>query len=281
MAGRTDRVRSYVGIVGLALLLLLVLAPSQAASAGHNHQHHAKPRVSWNVPGRVSEGQAIPFTWKVKGRIGGKYRLVVQRPVGTARVWRTMLRLRTRKGSAELPGQKLGKYRFRLALLEGRRVLTKQVVGIGVFGQVPFSMLLRDGYLSGGDLENGVYATPTASFPYVGSASEGDHGRPNTIFSVKHNRCSAVHVDFVLGESPGDSKHPSSLYGVVTLVQQTRDPVGTEVPLNGIGAVDAELVPGQTWSLLAEENNRDGIVGTEIVYFNGYAVCSSTESFFS
>jgi hypothetical protein len=269
-------------LIGATFLLLPV--PAQAASGGlkrHGRQH-AKPRVSWTLPSGVSEGQAIPFSWKATGHLGRNYRLVVQRPVGTARTWRTMLRLRTRKGSAELPGQKLGKYRFRLAALRGDRVLAQQVVGIGVFGQVPFSALLRDGYLTTGHLESGVYATSSSSFPYVGGAYVGDRGRPNTVFSVNHNRCSAVHVGFVLGETPGEGySYPASIYGVVSLVQQSRDPVASEVPLNGIGSVDAELVPGQTWSLLVEENNRDGKLGSPTVYFNGYAICDSTESFFS
>ncbi len=273
----TSRVTVLIGAV-----LLLLPASAFAASAGVKHRRHAHPQVTWTLPSGVSEGQTIPFSWKATGHLGRNYRLVVQRPVGTAHTWRTMLRLRTRKGSAELPGQKLGTYRFRLAVLRGHRTLAQRVAGIGVFGQVPFSALLHDGYLTTGHLENGVYATPSTSFPYVGGAYVGDHGRPNTVFSVNHNRCSAVHVGFVLGETPGEGySYPASIYGVVSLVQQSRDPVASEVPLNGIGSVDAELVPGQTWSLLVEENNRNGISGGPTVYFNGYAICDSRESFFS
>ncbi|MGD9735218.1 MAG: hypothetical protein AB7V58_06355 [Solirubrobacterales bacterium] len=243
----------------------------------------AKPRpsVSWTVQRGASEGAPIPFSWSGR-HLGKNYRLVVQRPVGTARTWKTMLKLNTRRGSAELPAQALGKYRFRLAALRGRRVLASKVVGVGVFGQVPFSVLMKGGYLNFGDLDNGVYATPTASFPYVGSAWVGDHGQPKTVFSVKRNHCTAVHLGFVLGDTPGESYlHPGSIYGVVRLVQQSRDPVTAEVPLNGIGSVDAELTPGQTWSLLVEENSRDGEIGNPTAYFNGYAVCDSAEPFFS
>jgi hypothetical protein len=192
------------------------------------------------------------------------------------------MRLPSNSGSAELPGMPLGKYRLRLADLSGHRVLAQQVAGIGVFGQVPLSTLFRGGYLPNGDLESGVYATPSSSFPYIGGAVVGDRSRPNTVFSVSHNRCSAVHIGFVLGETPGEGySYPESIYGVVTLVQQSRNPVTSEVPLNGIGSVDAELVAGQTWSMLVAENNRDGIPAGPTVYFNGYAVCDSTESFFS
>jgi YVTN family beta-propeller protein len=102
--------------------------------------------LSWTFPHGVNKGASIPFSW-TGSHLGRKYRLVVQRPVGTARTWRTMLKLGTRSGSAELPGLTLGKYRFRLAALRGHRVLAQQVAGIGVFGQVPFSTLFRGGYL--------------------------------------------------------------------------------------------------------------------------------------
>lgn len=280
MVNRTGAVRSCVGIAGLALLLLLVPAPLQA-SAGHKHhnrRHHAKPRVFWKLPGRVSEGQTIPFTWKVKGRFGRKYRLVVQRPVGTARAWRTMRRLRTRRGSAELPAQALGRYRFRLALLRGRRVLAKRVVGIGVFGPVPFSVLFRE--------DGGVYTTPSSSFPYIVSFNPGELGYfdapPKTAFAVKRNRCSAVHIGFVLGSEDKDGSHDyGAMHGTVTVVQESRDPVTTTAPFDQIASVDAELVPGQTWSVLVDETGttEQTTDWRDEVYLNGYAICSSTESF--
>jgi len=269
-------VSSVAILIGAALLVLP--APAGAAprhQRHHNHRHHDKPRVFWKLPGRASEGQAIPFTWKVKGRIGGKYRLIAQRPVGTARVWRTMLRLRTRQGSAELPGQKLGKYRFRLALLEGRRVLAKQVVGIGVFGQVPFSTLFRGHYG-----HSGVYAAPSVSFPYIEETKPGQFDRPVTVFSVKDNRCTVVHIDFITGEEQWvlevhEGYRPAT--GIITVVQQSRDPVSDSAPFNSPNAVDAELVPGQTWSVLAAYENGE----PPHIYLNGYAVCNSTEPFFS
>lgn len=259
---------------------VVFLALGLAALTAGGAQAKLKPSVSWSVPGAINEQVAIPFSWSSR-HLGKKYKLVVQRPVGTSHTWKTMKRLTSRRGSGQLPGLPLGKYRYRVAALRGGRVLAQQAAGVGVFGSVPFSMLLRDGYLTTGHLESGVYATKSSSFPYVGGAYVGDHGRPNTVFSVSHNNCSTVHVGFVLGETPGEGySYPSSVFGVISLVQQSRDPVAAEVPLDGIGSVDAELVLGQTWSLLVEENDRDGIPAGPTVYFNGYAICDSTESFF-
>jgi hypothetical protein len=263
------------GLRGAAFLCALVMSLVLVSSAS------AKPRatVSWNLPPAVSEGVSIPFTWGVR-HLGRHYRLVVQRPFGTAHVWKSIMRLPARSGSAELPGLRLGVRWFRIAAFRGKQLLAQEVSHVGVFGVVPFSVLLRNGNLTTGHLESGVYATASSSFPYIGGAYAGDHGRPNTIFSVNHNRCSGVHVDFVIGESPGEEySYPGSVYGVVSVVQQSRDPVASEAPLNGIGSVDAGLVPGQAWSLLVEENNRDGRLGAPTVYFNGYAICDNREPF--
>jgi hypothetical protein len=264
--------RAIVTLLGV-LVGCAALASSALASQ--------RPSVSWSLPHTADEGAAITFSW-TGHHLGQGHRLVIQKPEGTARTWRSVMKLPTNSGSAELPGLPLGKYRYRIADLTGHRVLAQQAAGVAVFGQVPFSVLLHDGYLTTGDLENGVYATSSTSFPYVGGTYVGDHGRPNTVFSVNHNRCSGVHIGFVLGETPGEGySYPSSIYGVVRLVQQSRDPVTAEVPLNGIGSVDVQVVPGQTWSLLVEENNRNGINGGPTVYFNGYAICDSTESIFT
>src|SRR5882724_2388847 len=37
--------------------------------------------------------------------------------------------------------------------------------------------------------------------------------------------------------------------GVVTIVQESRDPTSASAPFDGIGSLDAELVPGQSWSM--------------------------------
>jgi hypothetical protein len=229
------------------------------------------------LPSGVSESQAIPFSWKATGHLGRNYRLVVQRPVGTSHTWKTMLRLRTRKGSAELPGQKLGTYRFRLAALRGNRVLAQQVADIGVYGQVPFSVLF------GERLNSGVYAAAATSFPYVGTVYPSDSGAAVTAFSVEHNHCSAVHIGFVLGNThnPEEAAKNSSSTGIVTVVQQSQEAVTASAPFNATGSVDVNLIPGQTWSLLIREQKGDPTLPYyNKIFFNGYAICDSRESFF-
>lgn len=244
----------------VAALAAAALTPASAIGS----QGAGSPRVSWKVPGRAREGVPIPFSWSSR-HLGKQPRLVVQRPMGTARTWRTISKLSSRRGTAELPPQTIGRYRLRLAAFKGRQLLASQVVRVGVFGSVPFSVLL-------GDDNSGLYATPSRSFPYVDHAQiPGDVNAPKPVFSVKRNRCSAVHIDFVPGERPLEAEVFSPNEGMVTVVQQSRDPVTTSAPYDQIGSVDAELVPGESWSMLV--SYQGGYVPS--IYFNGYAVCSS------
>ncbi|MBS1860416.1 MAG: hypothetical protein JSS68_01750 [Actinobacteria bacterium] len=232
----------------LALVFMLALLPSSASASGHLN-------LSWTLPHQASEGQAIPFTWRGR-HLGQRPKLVIQKPEGTAHTWRTILRLPTRSGSGQLPGLPLGKYRLRIADLAGHYALAKQVAGVAVFGEVPFSTLFGMG---GG----GVLTTATASFPYVSSIS-GD-----TPFTVSHNHCSFVHLAFV-----GNAWLSQGQTGLITatVVQESREPVSASAPLKEIGELDAELVPGQTWAIKASGDAEE--LGIDI---NGYAVCDSTE----
>jgi len=85
-----------------------------------------------------------------------------------------------------------------------------------------------------------------------------------------------VHISFV----SRDYYYPSTLgTETVTLVQERSDPVSASAAYNTIGSLDAELVAGQSWAVntshVSERQDFDAIS-----YFNGYAVCDSTESFF-
>jgi hypothetical protein len=255
MAGNTAPI-SQRARMALALLCVCVGCAAAAPSA-----YAARtPVVTLTLPRAVSEGAAIPFSWTGR-HLGRNHRLVIQRPVGTAHTWQTMMKLPSNSGSSELPGMALGKYRLRLADLSGRRVLAKQAVGIGVFGQVPLSTLL------GASTQTGVYATPQFSFPYV---DKGGGGESHNLFKVTDNNCLSVHVAFVT------EQHDISAVTTVTLVQESREAVSASATGEAIGSLDAELVPSQSWAitLTLTPNLLDE------VYFNGYAVCDSTESFF-
>ncbi len=256
--------------VRTALALLCVCAGCAAvAPAAYAAQ---KPVVSLTIPRAVSEGAAIPFSWMGR-HLGRKHRLAIQRPVGTAHTWKTLMKLPSNSGSAELAGMPLGRYRLRLADLSGSRVLATQVVGVGVFGQVPLSTLLI-----GKEIESGVYTTPSNSFPFAFRGFAGPTATPQMAFTVEHNHCLSAHFAFVPGDAAQASYYKTNtVVGAITLVQESRAPVKVTAAYNAIGSLDAELVFGQSWSLnMSYEGEFE-----PAMYINGYAVCDSRATFFS
>ena len=241
-------------LVAVVMLLVMASASAQALAA-------PAPRVSLTLPAAVDARAPIPFSWSGR-HLGPQHRLVVQRQVGTRHSWQTVMRLKTNAGSAELNGLPLGRYKLRLADLSIiSRVLAQQVVGLGVFGQVPFTTLFDAS-------ENQAYTTPSATFPYVAHYESFD----DPAWTVSHNRCRSVHIAFVSGSAAFLSGKPTSM---LTLVQESRDPASVSTPIDTVATLDAELVPGQSWSV---NPSTDG--GDSTFYINGYAVCDSAAGFF-
>jgi hypothetical protein len=247
--------RGFLRLLVLSLVLCILFGCGITTSAFGR----PRPAVSLSLTPAVNESAPIPFTWKGK-RLGRNHRLVVQKPVGTAHVWKTVARLQTNSGSAQLAGLSLGRYRFRIADLIGRTVAAQQIASTNVYGIVPFTTLLR--------AQAQVATFPGYTFPYVIYA-EGPYSS-SPIFQVENNHCQSVHIAFVPTDYQ-ESKVNTS--GSITLVQESQEPVSVRVDFNAIGSLDANLVPGQSWAVNGERQ--------ENVHLNGYAVCSSAEPFAS
>jgi hypothetical protein len=257
---RTPMKRSAAMLLLSVLIVATGIVPANAL-ARSRYSHHTKATVTWSLSRTGSEGAPIPFSWSAK-HLGRRYRLVIQRPFGTVHVWRSILRLRARSGSAELPGYKLGVHRFRIAAFRGRKLLAKRVTRIKIFGTVQFTTLLRNEHPD-------VHTMPTNSLPYV--ARWEYVYSPESLFGVSNNHCSSVHVAFATGVAFDEEG-----VGTVTIVQESRNPVSGSAPYESVGSVDAELIPGQTWGVNA---STTGALFGATVYINGYATCYSTEPF--
>jgi hypothetical protein len=285
-AGREDGLRRRRGAgdrvtagrwTGAAVLLCALAAFSVFAPSAIARHHVPRPQLSWKLPTAIGEGEPIPFSWSGR-HLGEHHKLVVQRPVGTAHVWKAIMRLPSDQGTAELLGMALGRYRLRIAdlalvprpkSLHHRRphfrVLAKDAAGIGVFGQVPFSTLFNT------DEHEHVYTAPQFSFPYVvgWNSLDAEAGGGSTVFKVDRNACMSAHIAFVAA-----SRETAKGTGTLTLVQESRDAVSATVAFNTIGSLDAELTPGQSWAVTVDLSTSIGDA-----YLNGSAVCDSAEPF--
>jgi hypothetical protein len=252
-------------LAATTLYLLALGSASPAALAA------PRTRVSWQLP-VATAGSPTSVNWSVSHQLPGSV-VVIQRPVGTARVWRTLLRLSGTHGTASLPAYPLGSYRLRLAVIAGPQVLAQRQRILHVFGKVALAKLLDDD-----PIYKGVYATPTASFAYDFWYDNLVNGMDQGVISVEHNPCESVSLEFAIGNpNPG---YPANDFagdvGTVTVVQQTRDPVSASAPFNGLNSFTAGVVPGQSWSInLSESGPTAGEFGFYF-YLNGSAVCDST-----
>lgn len=278
MTSEALRTFRRAGKVATALVVLAVsvaaVLPGSAMARGRRHRR--KPHVAWTLPRTGSAGQAIAFSWSGR-HLGKNHKLVVQKPEGTAHTWRSIMRLHGNGGTAQLPGVPLGHYRFRIADLvpapqprrRGHRgsrpplrVMAKDVSGVAVFGEVPFSKLFNSA--------EQTHATSKYTFSYV-SFSE----YPGLVFTVEHNQCSYAHIAFVgNGGRNVDGREVEVGTVTATLVQESREPTISSAPEEAIGSLDAELVPGQSWAVRLEAPSLE-----PVFYVNGYAICDSEEPF--
>jgi hypothetical protein len=246
------------------LHLLAATTLALLALGGANSAAMAAPRshVSWRLPASTA-GSPTPFSWSSAHLLPGSV-VVVQRPVGTARVWRTVVRLSGVSGTASLPALALGSYRLRLAVIAGRQVLAHQQRVLHVFGPVPLGTL----FPSFNHSLHGVYSTPTSAFPFIDRT-----GETSGVLSANHNPCRSVHLEFVPGnEASGLVNYFEGEQATMTLVQETRDPVSVTTPFNVVAGLTATVIPGQSWSVNFSQTGNQGLFE---YFINGSAVCDS------
>src|SRR5437588_1153986 len=177
---KTRAVRTTRVTLAAAAATLGVMA--SAASA------QAKPVLSLSLPAQADAGVPTAFSWSAQHAVKGG-RVVVQRQVGTAHVWRTAAKLTGGSGSGQLPALSLGDYRIRIANIKGGRVKSQQAHLLRVFGTVPFTALFKNGTSGPAGVSQGTYTTPTRTFDYFLEADIGGGDQDELAFTVQHNRC--------------------------------------------------------------------------------------------
>jgi hypothetical protein len=208
----------------------------------------ARPSVSLSLPASADAGAPISLAYAFRG-LPRADRRVVQRQEGVARAWHTVRTLRATAGSASIAGLPLGLYTLRVAALarNGRVAIQKQRT-LKVFGTVPLSTLMS-GLNAFNDGRNGTYATPTGTFDYVfafplfGVAPE-----PIAPVEGANNFCRALQLVFVPGRADS-AADPSQWSASISIVQAKLDPVSASAVVNATGSLNAQLVPGTSWSI--------------------------------
>ncbi len=259
---------------GLLLLTAAVVSASAVPALAAS-----RPRVSLSVSSSAEAGAPISAQWTATHVPRGS-RVLVERPVGTARVWKPLLSpLGGSHGSLTIPAYRsFGVYPLRIAVIRDRKVLAQRERQVRIFAQIPFSTLLEAPL-------TGLDATQTATFAYVlpqalpfdgpqGEASETD------IISDEHSRCDAIHVEFAGEALVPDRGEPDGGRVTVTIVQETAEPVSSTAPTDRVGSVEAHVALGQSWAVnLSVSEPPNAQLPSLSVYFNGEAHCYSDARF--
>jgi hypothetical protein len=226
-----------------------------------------KPSVGLALAREVDASTPIAYEF-TSNHVRSTEKLVLQREVGSAHVYRTVRTLpHVHSGSGSAPGLPLGEYRFRIAVLDKprkghRKVLASRRARVSVFGTVSLAHLLDNP-------SGGTYTSPTRTFPWVLRAHAFSvTGDTALTVSATRNHCRAIHFDFI----PENNDYNQGDSSTLTVVQQSADPVSATAHTDELGALDVGLRPGESWSLKA--SLATGHSSTDIDV-NGSAVCSS------
>jgi hypothetical protein len=226
-----------------------------------------RPSVKFSFPASATAGARIPFTWQA-GKVPAGARVVLQRKVGTARVWKTVLSLSGHSGSANAPALPLGAYQLKIAVVAKRgRIVGQRSRTLHVFGLVPLGTLVKGLSVWG----SGTHTTANYTFNYV-AAWGGSGSIPMFTVAGTQNTCRSVHLDF---DSNGEARTADT--AAVSVVQQAADPQLSEPASAGVatGSLDAKVAPGQSWAVNVLHPSGTGT--NLVVYVNGVASCFSAE----
>jgi len=249
--------RSSLRTFGLLAFVAAALQPGIALAS--------RPTVQFRfVHESVEMGEPAAITYRAQHVPGGS-RLVFQRQVGTAQVWRTILALSPHATTANLPPVSQGQHTLRLALISrGGRSIATVVHSLKVYGPVPLATLLGERTETvdiGGTLFRYVAGLSGFFRGYIGSQC-GDVASPNCeVFKLVGSTCRSLALQVATQTDANDATPPS-----VTIASERADPVNIQVPLNASTEVHAAIV-GDVEVTYALQGARGGL------YFNGSANC--------
>jgi hypothetical protein len=245
--------------MAVVALMLAVLAPAAAA----------KPRLEleWDGFKDVHVGQQIDLDWSQNGTAaelaGAKFIVQEALPAGG---YRTIIHLKQTGpefGEATLPAHEvLGRYGYRLAMIQKGKVIAQKKVTIGVFDRVPLSVLFADRSAS---LGAGLYVIPGGRFRYTASVPITATGE-QTLFTVPPNSCTAIHLQFLIGGRTSTIKLSDLQRGRIEEHEVARGDTA--------GKFEDDYVVNEPWSLMAKATESGFPL---LLYLNGWVNCDTEE----
>jgi hypothetical protein len=249
---------SGVGAALLAEALIAGTAPAALAAK--------RPQVRLTLPANANAGARIPYQF-TEAHVARADRLVIERQEGTAHTYRIVSRLSHRhSGSGSLPALNLGRYKLRIADIRARKTYAAAPATLYVYGNVPLATLL-------GDQNGGTYTSPTQTFPYT-DRLQANQVTGDTVLTVpgSSNHCRSINFDLIAEGGPYAYDSDGEPF-TLTVVQQSLDPVSSSAQPNQVQQLNAQLIPGQSWSLRTSSATSSDSDHLDV---NGSANCYSS-----
>lgn len=259
--------RLMVFVLGVMAISIAMLAPSVSEAI-------ARPHVALDVPASTEAGTTPTFTWAVAGKPTGT-RIVLQRAMGSGRIFRTVSVLHANTGSGALPHYALGLYTFRIAVTGsgGRLVARSAARTLHVYGNVPLSALctsltFADAFFFG--CSTGVTQASGHVFEYVAKMAMDNEGEKTTAITSPRTTCRSIALQFVGGV---ESESYVKSY-TVALLQTSLDAVQVTGAPGQLEELKANL-DGGPWELTTQTDHPYG-AGALTLFVGGTASCYSS-----
>jgi hypothetical protein len=251
----------FIAGVMVALLIFFSLDPSPAIAS-------TRMQVTFAISSEsVDAGTSFTVTYGVRNS-SATARVYLQRQFGTAKVWKSVKRLSGAEGTVAAPDVPIGKYEYRVYVIEGRTIATSPIKLLYSYGEVPFETVCQNPLLTkSSDCNIGTEQVGTTIFSYAGGFFGGYYPTYDLALSAKTTTCRSVTLQFAQRTSDG------SYDTYVQFIQSATDPEAMTTGPNTIGVITATL-DGGPWIL-----NVAGDDGPDDVKLNGTFDCYSTTGF--
>lgn len=262
------RLTGQVFAVALALALALPAAADAPTSSATD------VRLRWRFAAATHvAGTTAALVWSVRNAPRGS-RVVLQRTFGTAQVFKAVkildrsmaFRRATGRARVQVPAMGVYRYRARVISPSGARLRDRERT-LRSFDAVPLSRLCEKQT----GCKTGEYLAGAVTFAYAARAI--DYEGSNPVFTFESNTCMSVHLDWVPGQTNSGKSWPAQV-GILTLTQESRDPVVAQTPMDTVSTLDAHLVPGRSWWLNLDQSGGNRRMR---FYLAGSAMCYSPD----
>lgn len=257
-----------------AVVAASAMALGQAAPAGASPTSaSAKPRVSFSFKHvRISTSQRPAIRYSSANLPSGS-KLALQRQFGTAHVWKNVVLLKGRSGTARAPKVQMGKYRYRVRVDRNRRtVVLSSTKLLYSFGKIPLANICNDSYNNSNVSMSDTNGCQTQTVQVNGMVftyliQDYPPASPNydqdITFGV-NTSCRSITFQFSM-----DNNATSSDTASIELVQSKSDPQTKQVGAGQIAYAFFHL-DGGPWDLDLSETNTE-----TAEYVNGRVSCWS------